>query len=51
MKRNNRYVSRTVKTFLNRKRGMRWISEETRLYNKYGVNGHRYINIYIGNAD
>lgn len=31
---------------VNRKRSQRWISAETRLFNKYGMNSH-YLNMYV----
>lgn len=31
---------------VNRKRSQRWISDETRLFNKYGLNS-RYLNMYV----
>lgn len=31
---------------VNRKRSQRWVSDETKLLNKYGVSG-RYLDVYV----
>jgi hypothetical protein len=32
---------------INRKRSQRWLSDETRLFNKYGLGGCRYRDLYV----
>lgn len=43
----SKYAHRQV----NRKRSLRWCSDETRLLEKYGAGGHRYADLYITEPD
>lgn len=51
MKKNNIRMNANTQALPNRKRSLRWVSEETKLYKKYGVKGHRYAITYINIQD